>query len=203
MVALSLSKSKLSDADLAHQAQAGNLPAFNALVERHQSLAYNITYRLTGDRDAADDATQEAFLLAYRKIDQFRGGSFRAWIARIATNCAYDSLRSKKRARTSSIDDMVEDEERCPALVSTGQSPEQHAVAAELSRAIMAAIGSLAPDHKAVVVLVDLNGLDYEEAAAALGVSLGTVKSRLSRARAKVRDALMAHPELLPPSMRL
>ncbi|MGQ9555039.1 MAG: RNA polymerase sigma factor [Anaerolineae bacterium] len=196
-------KSNLPDQDLVQQAQAGDLPAFNVLVLRYQTLAYNIAYRLIGNGDAAADATQEAFILAYRKIGQFRGGSFRAWLARIATNCAFDSLRSKKRSRTSSIDEIAEDEERSPTLISGAQSPEQHALAAELSQAISRAVQVLPPDQRAIVVLIDLNGLDYHEAAVALGISLGTVKSRLSRARAKVREQLLAHPELLPASLRL
>ncbi|MHB0878034.1 MAG: RNA polymerase sigma factor [Anaerolineae bacterium] len=192
-----------SDLDLISQAQGGSLMAFNVLVSRYQPLVFNVAYRLTGDGEAAADASQEAFILAYRKLGQFRGGSFRAWLARIATNCSYDSLRAKQRRRTTSIDEMVEEEERCPELVNGTHSPEEYALASELSGAINGAIGCLPPDQRAVLVLVDISGFDYDEAAAALDCSLGTVKSRLSRARAKVREALMAHPELLPSSFRL
>jgi RNA polymerase sigma-70 factor, ECF subfamily len=200
MVANAIGK---SDIDLITQAQGGSLGAFNALVQRYQPLVFNVAYRLTGNSDAAEDACQEALILAYRKLGQFRGGSFRAWLARIATNCSYDSLRAKQRRRTNSIDEMVEEEERCPELVNGTHSPEELALASELSGAINGAIGRLPPDQRAVLVLVDINGLDYDEAATALDCSLGTVKSRLSRARAKVRDILMANPELLPPSFRL
>lgn len=200
MVVNALSK---SDTDLITQAQGGSLGAFNALVQKYQPLVFNVAYRLTGNSEYAEDACQEAFILAYRKLGQFRGGSFRAWLARIATNCSYDSLRAKQRRRTNSIEELVEEEERSAVLVNGTHSPEEHAIAAELSGAIDKAIGRLPPDQRAVLVLVDVNGFDYDEAAAALGCSLGTVKSRLSRARAKVRDILLAHPELLPPSFRL
>ncbi len=199
---LSPSKSNPPDLDLARQAQDGNLAAFNALVARYQSLAYNITYRITGSADSAGDATQEAMILAYRKIRQYRGGSFKAWLGRIATNCAYDRLRARQRRRSESIEDIVEDEDRNPALVDGSPSPEERALSGELSEAITAAITRLSPDQQAVLVLVDLNGFNYDEASAALGVSLGTIKSRLSRARAAVRQILLERPELLPDNLR-
>lgn len=192
-----------SDMDLIARAQGGSLAHFNLLVQRYQSLVFNVAYRLTCNAEAAEDAAQETFILAYRRLGQFRGGSFRAWLARIATNCAYDSLRAKQRHRTGSIEELIEDEERSPALVNGRHSPEELALASELSAAIDAAIAALPADQRTVLVLVDINGFDYGEAASAMDTSLGTVKSRLSRARAKVRDALMAHPELLPPSTRL
>jgi len=201
--ATAVGKRDSAESELIARAQTGDLGCFNLLVQRYQQLAYNVAYRLTGDADSADDATQEAFILAYRKLGQYRGGSFRAWLARIATNCAYDCLRARKRSRASSIEEMVEAEERNPELVNHRQSPEQQALASELSHAIGRAIIDLPPDQRAVLVLVDLNGLDYDEAALALNMPLGTVKSRLSRARAKVREALMASPELLPGSLRL
>ncbi|MGI6208495.1 MAG: RNA polymerase sigma factor [Anaerolineae bacterium] len=195
-------KSTSTDLELASLAQQGNLRAFNLLVERYQTLVYNITYRIAGNPDLANDATQEALILAYRKIGQFRGGSFRAWLARIATNCAYDQLRSRRRHNSTSIEDMVEEEDRAPQLVDNGVSPEEAVLATELSEAINSAVLTLPPDQRSVLVLVDFNQLNYDEAAAALGISLGTVKSRLSRARAKVREALLDHPELLPPELR-
>jgi RNA polymerase sigma-70 factor (ECF subfamily) len=97
---------------------------------------------------------------------------------------------------------MVEEEDRAPQLVDNGVSPEEAVLATELSEAINSAVLTLPPDQRSVLVLVDFNQLNYDEAAAALGISLGTVKSRLSRARAKVREALLDHPELLPPELR-
>ncbi|NPV07513.1 MAG: sigma-70 family RNA polymerase sigma factor [Anaerolineae bacterium] len=187
---------------MASLAQQGDLAAFNVLVQRYQSLAYNVTYRITGDADLASDATQEALILAYRKIGQFRGGSFRAWLARIATNCAYDQLRSRQRHRASSIEDLVEEHDRVAELVDDRVSPEDAALGAELSRAIAAAVLKLPPDQRSVIVLVDFNQFNYDEAADALGLSLGTVKSRLSRARGRVREMLLEHPELLPAGLR-
>lgn len=196
-------KSILTDLDLASQAKQGCLEAFNILVMRHQALLYNVAFRVTGNADLAADATQEAFILAYRKIGQFRGGSLRAWLARIATNCAYDQLRSRRRHGASSIEDMVEQEDRLAQLVDPGASPDEAAVSSELGRAISAAILTLPPDQRSVIILVDYNHFNYEEAAEALGTSLGTVKSRLSRARARVRAILVLnHPELLPEGLR-
>jgi RNA polymerase sigma-70 factor (ECF subfamily) len=203
VTAIFAGKSNPPDQELVRQALSGSLAAFNALVERYQGLVFNICYRLTANQDLAADATQEAFLSAYRHLRQLRDGSFRAWLARIATNCAYDCLRAKRRRQAQSLEELVDEQDRVPALVDDSPSPEQAALAAELSRVVEAAIQELPYDQRAVLVLVDLNGFDYTEVATALQISLGTVKSRLSRARAKLRDKLMADRELLPPGLRL
>jgi len=198
----SLGKSNPSDQELAKQAQNGDLTAFNLLVERYQALLFNISYRLVGDYETAGDVTQEAFIRAFRRVRQYRGGSMRAWLARIATNCAYDSLRSRKRVAAVGLDDLV-DEDRSAWLVNGSRSPEERVLAIELSEAVNKAVQQLPSDQAAVLVLIDLNGFSYEEASEALGVSLGTVKSRLSRGRAKVRDFFRSCPELLPSGIRL
>ncbi len=196
-------KSISTDQDLVREARDGSLGAFNALVARHQRLLYNVAYRVTGNTDLAADATQDALILAFRRLHQYRGGSLRAWLARIATNCAYDQLRARRRHSATSIEDMVEDEDRLNLLVDRDASPEDTALNTELGAAIEAAVLSLPFDQRAVIALVDYNHLDYEEAAQALGVSLGTVKSRLSRGRARVREILVErHPELLPSGLR-
>jgi len=196
-------KSIGSDQDLVRRAKQGHLDAFNVLAARHQTLMYNIAYRITGSADLAEDATQEALIHAYRKIGQYRGGSLRAWLARIATNSSYDQLRSRRRQGATSIEEMVEEEDRLVQLVDRAASPEEEAVSGELGRAIASAVLGLPPDQRSVVVLVDYNHFDYEEAAEALDISLGTVKSRLSRARARLREVLLeTHPELLPDRFR-
>lgn len=184
------------------QAQSGDLEAFNQLVLAHQVLAFNVARRIMGDRDSAADATQEAFLSAYRAIRRYRGGSFRAWLMRIVTNACYDELRRRARRPASSLDQM-EEQGATSRLHDPAESPERAAQRAELTRAIEDCLNELVPEFRAVAILVDVQGFDYQEAAAAIGKPLGTVKSRLARARAKLRDCLRGVRELSPGSVRL
>jgi RNA polymerase sigma-70 factor (ECF subfamily) len=193
----------LDEAALIRAAQNGKLVAFNRLVLDYQTLAYNVAYRILSEPDAASDATQDAFLKAYKAIGQFRGGSFKAWLMRIVTNVCYDQLRAKQRRPTDSLDDLLADPEHAPVLINGREGPEAHALREELNRAIQACIGLLPADQRITLVLSDIQGMNYQEIADTTGVSVGTVKSRLSRGRAKLRDALLAHRELLPRAYRL
>jgi len=156
-----------------------------------------------GDEERAMDATQDAFLRGYRAIDSFNGGSFKAWILRITTNACYDMLRAAKRRRTTSIDDLIADDEHSGMLEDDQETPEEYVQRLDLSEVIQRALASLPDDQRTVVILSDIQGLNYAEIAEATLVSLGTVKSRLSRARAKMREFLSAHRELLPDGARL
>jgi RNA polymerase sigma-70 factor (ECF subfamily) len=188
------------DADLVAEAQQGNLSAFNLIVDRYQARVYNLSARILGDRTAAEDIAQETFISAYRAMGRFRGGSLRAWLFRIASNLSYDHLRSARRRPADSLDEqMLKPGFSVP---SPEASPEQMAVRAELRGAIQQAIMSLPADQRATIVMVDVQGLSYEEAAEATGVSIGTVKSRMSRARSRVRDSLLKEGELLPAQFR-
>ena len=193
----------MDESALIAAAQRGELPAFNQLVLSYQSLAYNVAYRIVGDGDAACDATQDAFLKAYRALDDYRGGSFKAWLLRIVTNTCYDVLRARRRRPTSSLDDLSVAPEHAWQLVNGQAGPEDKVLQQELGRVIQAAITTLPPDQRAAVVLSDIQGLSYQELAEIMGVSLGTVKSRLSRARAKLRGQLLQQQELLPSRYRL
>ncbi|HUZ76368.1 MAG TPA: RNA polymerase sigma factor [Chloroflexota bacterium] len=173
---------------LLSQARRGDLAAFNQLVERLQGLVYNVCRQTLGEADAAADATQEAFFAAYRGLAGFRGGSFRGWVLRIATNHCLDVLRARRRHREEPLPDIYE-------AMADQPSPEQRALTAEVIGVVEAALAKLPPDQRLCVVLVDVQGLDYQEAAAALHLNLGTLKSRLSRARAQLR-------ELIPPEFR-
>ena len=188
-------------------AQQGDVDAFNRLVLAYQNMVYNLAYRILGDGDAAADATQDAFLSAYRAIGRFRGGSFKAWLLRIVTNACYDQLRVKQRRPTASLDALlVADPASGPSSVSfadEAEQPEEYALRQELNRVIQAGIGTLPADQRITLVLSDIQGFSYQEIAEITGVSLGTVKSRLSRARAKLRDFLLARGELLPARYRL
>jgi len=189
---------------LIHAARRGNLDAFNELVLTYQHRLYNLAYRILGDPAAASDATQEALIAAYQKIATFQGGSFRSWLLRIVANRCYDELRRQKRRPITSWEDFGEvDEEANPALINGSESPEQSVERAELARFLQAAIATLPPDQRVALVLSDVEGLSYADIADTLGVPVGTVKSRLARARARLRDLLRAQGELLPRAYRL
>ncbi len=184
-------------------ARAGDVHAFNQLVVAYQSLAFNVASRLMRDQDAAADATQQAFLSAFHGLEQFRGGSFKAWILRIVTNACYDQLRLLQRRPTSSLDDMLIDPDHSAVLFDPGESPEAYVMRKDLDRVIQAALDTLPVDQRAALVMSDVQGLSYDEIAEITRVSLGTVKSRLSRGRARMRDYLQREPELLPRRYRL
>jgi RNA polymerase sigma factor (sigma-70 family) len=192
----------MDESALIAAAQEGDREAFNQLVVHHQSLAYNVAYRVLGDADAAADATQDAFLSAYRAIPRFRGGSFRSWLMRIVTNACYDQLRVKKRRPTTSIDE-DKDPDREEWNVDPGERPEAFVLRQELGQAIQRGLETLPPDQRTVVVLSDIQGMSYEEIAETMSTSLGTVKSRLNRGRSKLRNYLIQNVELLPARYRL
>jgi RNA polymerase sigma-70 factor (ECF subfamily) len=191
---------------LIQDALQGDLDAFNRLVLAYQDRVYNQAYRVLGESQAADDATQEAFISAYKNLRSFRGGSFRAWLLRIVTNACYDELRRRKRRPTTPLEpvDDAGDEIESPHWISDpGELPEDNVVRSELGQAIQHCLDQLPIDFRIVVVLVDVQGMDYLEASEAIGKPLGTVKSRLARGRNRMRECLQGFWELLPMSMRL
>jgi RNA polymerase sigma-70 factor, ECF subfamily len=190
-------------------AQRGELAAFNDLVRIFQRQVYNVCYRTLGNPDDAADATQDAFLGAYRGVKSFRGpaAGFRGWLLRIAVNACYDHLRRKQRRPTESLDALGafsdDDVGRAAERVTDPEpGPEQRALSADTARQIQAAIDQLPPEQRLTVVLCDVQGLSYEEAAEAMQVELGTVKSRLSRARARLRELLPGAKSELDHSMQ-
>ncbi len=196
----------MDEVALIRAARDGDLNSFNRLVLAYQNLVYNQAYRVLGEPQAADDATQEAFISAFRSIRSYRGGSFRAWLLRIVTNACYDELRRRKRRPTTPLeplDDAGEEIESPSWMVDPGESPEESAERDELAQAIQHCINALPPEFRAVVALVDVQGMDYAEASEAIGKPLGTVKSRLARARARLRECLQGFWELLPSTFRL
>jgi RNA polymerase sigma-70 factor (ECF subfamily) len=187
-------------------AQRGNLDAFNELVLAYQDQVYNLAYRIMGDPASASDATQEAFISAYNHIEGFRGrypSSFKSWLMRIVSNACYDELRRRKRHPTTSIEDFEIDEEANPALVSDTEGPEAFTEREEMAQAIQDGINTLPSDQRITLVLADVQGFSYQEIAEATDAPLGTVKSRLARARGKLRDYLRDQGELLPAQYRL
>ena len=196
----------MDEVALIQYAQQGDLEAFNRLVLAYQDMVYNQAYRVMGEPDAAEDATQEAFISAYRKIHTYRGGSFKAWLLRIVTNACYDELRRRKRRPTTPLEPVDEFDEEIESprwLADTGEAPEDTALRAELSEAIQNCLNDLSHEFRTVVILVDIQGMDYAEAANIMGTPLGTIKSRLARARQGMRQCLQDFRELLPTAFRL
>lgn len=184
-------------------AQQGNLSAFNRLVLEYQNLAYNVAFRLMGDPDGAADACQEAFIKAFKAINQYHGGSFKTWLMRIVTNTCYDQLRYQRRRPASSLEETAENPVYAVRLVNGQERPEEYALRQELNDLLQTAISALPDDQRTVLVLSDVQGFSYQEIAEVTGEVLGTVKSRLSRARSKLRDYLLQQQELLPAQYRL
>lgn len=185
----------------------GDIDAFNRLVLAYQDLAFNVAYRMLTDEDLAADAVQNAFISAYKNLRSYRGGSFKAWVLRMVTNGCYDELRRQKRRPTVPLDPVNrEDGEEMDSaawLRSDDPQPEEAFDQAELEHALQHCLENLPMDFRAVVVLVDVQGMDYEEVSRSVQTPLGTVKSRLARARLKLRDCLQQFQELLPPQFRL
>jgi RNA polymerase sigma-70 factor (ECF subfamily) len=194
---------------LLQDARRGNLEAFNQLVLAHQNHAYSFAYRMLGEEEGAADAAQLAFLSAYRHLNELRGESFRSWLLRIVANACLDELRRRKRRPAVSLDDLAAGEEddrsdeSLSILADPAEGPESAAVRSDLRRSIEDCLSLLPPDQRATVLLVDVHALEYGEAARALRVALGTVKSRVARARADLRDCLRAKGELPPQARRL
>jgi RNA polymerase sigma-70 factor (ECF subfamily) len=185
---------------LIQQSKDGDLDSFNELVERYQKQVYNLALRMLGNRQDAEDASQEIFILAWKAIRSFKGGIFRAWLFRIAAHSCTDELRRRRRRQVDSLDALFSEYNPLP---SSDESPEDHLLREELSELISQHLLCLAEEQRLVVTLADLQGFSYEEIAQITNTSLGTVKSRLSRGRANLRDLLLKDRELLPPEFRL
>nr|WP_323132663.1 RNA polymerase sigma factor SigE [Kineococcus indalonis] len=169
-------------------------PTWEEVVRDHSGRVYRLAYRLTGNRHDAEDLTQEVFVRVFRSLSSYQPGTFEGWLHRITTNLFLDQVRRKQRIR---FDALAEDAgEKLP---STDVGPERAYEHRNLDDDVQAALDSLPPDFRAVVVLCDIEGLSYEEIAATLGVKLGTVRSRIHRGRAQLRTAL-AHRAPRPPA---
>ncbi len=178
------------DEDLVRRYLDGDVQAFGTLVERHERRVYNLALRMTGREEDARDATQDAFLSALRKLKSFRGeAAFTTWMHRVTVNACYDLLRKRQRAPLLHERD---DDDRPPRPEPA--SPD-HAEAVDLSIDVRRALLEVPEDFRAVLILCDVQDLPYDEAAAALGVPVGTVKSRLHRGRVALARALGRTPE--------
>src|SRR5512143_3191312 len=191
---------------LIQAAQRGDLDSFHTLVLSYQDSVFNTALRILGDDDLAADATQEAFISAFKSLSSFRGGSFKAWLMRTVTNACYDELRRQKRRPTTPLEPDTEDGDEMDSpkwLADPGMTPDQQAEADEVEHAIQHCLNNLPLEFKTVVVMADLQGMDYTEVAASIRVPLGTIKSRLARSLLRLRECFQGFEELLPASYRL
>jgi len=183
----------------------GDLDSFNQIVLEYQNLVYNQAYRIIGEPDAAEDAVQEAFISAYKKLHTYRGGSFKSWLLRIVSNACYDEFRRRKRQPVAPLypeNQNGNETESVSWLEDTEEKPEEFVLRNELSEAIQICLDRLEFEFRTIVVLVDLQGMDYASAAKVIDRPLGTVKSRLARARRNLKDCLQGFRELLPVEFR-
>ena len=181
---------QLEEEALIAAASRGDLESFNQLVLRHQNMAYHHAYALMRDPASAEDIAQESFVKAFQNLNTFRGGSFRSWLLRIVTNSAYDILRRAKRHPMQPLfpeDENGEEMETAPWLADPAASVEENIENSQLSEKIHELMSLLPDTYRDVLILVDLHQLDYMEAAETLRVPIGTVKSRLARARLQMR----------------
>ncbi len=190
------------------QDRSGRSSCFNCIIEGFQTRLYNLAGRMLGDWTLAEDAVQESLLSAYQAFNRFRGDNLPAWLTRIAANTCRDMMRARRARPTVPLDplpagpDQPDPAPSAVDLLSTLESPEEYAERRELDRAIQAALDALPQERRLAVILVDVQGMSYEEAAAVMNCSLGTVKSRVSRGRRGLRDSLQKSGELLPKRFR-
>ncbi len=175
---------------LIKMAQNGDGDAFNQLMDDYFKKIYNIAFRMANNADDAADMTQEIMIKLFKNISSFSGNSkFSTWVYRVATNTCLDELKKLKRHKNFSIDKDIEtdDGEYSYEVEDISPSPETLSEQKELKSIVASAIGMLNPDHKAVLVLRDIQGLSYDEIARIVKCTEGTVKSRISRARAQLK----------------
>ncbi len=202
---MSLADQAASETELITRARQGDLEAFNRIISLYQDCVFNTAFRVLGGYDDAEDATQKAFISAYRSIQAFRGGSFRAWLLRTTINACYDQIRRAKRHPEISMDADSRDDDHMDmdyGYPDPTPSPHQMVETRELQQAVQHCLQELPEEFRIIAVLADVEELDYEEISRVTANPLGTVKSRLARARQKLRGCLADFWELLPLNLR-
>ena len=183
---------------LVRKAKKGDIDAFEQLVTANEKVIYNIVYRIMNNPEDTYDISQETFIKAYTKINQFNEESkFSTWLYRIATNTALDELRRRKGKETFSIDQTIEgnDNDIIPQHEDKSENIEETVEKKETAEIIEQALGELNEDHRVILTLRDMQELSYDEIAETLKITLGTVKSRISRARREMKNILMQDKE--------
>lgn len=184
----------MKETELIQLARQGDLVTFNKLVLRYQNQVLNQVYHLLENDDVAEDVAQDTFLLAFQKMYQFRGGPFRAWLLKIATNLCYDKMRTWKRARLQPLEPINEDGETNESpywIKDSNLLPEEAVEMSELREALAYGLSALPINFRIAVILVDIQQLEYQDAASVMQTSIGTLKSGLARGRLMLRNALV------------
>ncbi|MBO0778817.1 MAG: sigma-70 family RNA polymerase sigma factor [Ktedonobacteraceae bacterium] len=203
--------SREEEEQLVARSQRGDVSAFNHLVQHYQQIVYRTVYRILGNPDVAADITQDTFFAAFRNIQSFRGGTpLRPWLLRIGSNLACDHWRRVQRHPSESLDSLEDEDEPHQAgllgsLATTASTsdPEECLLSRELQDLLQRGLQQLSLDQRTAVILCDIEGLSYDEVATATRTTLGTVRSRIARGRARLRNYLYQHRELLPRDYRL
>lgn len=185
MARMSVEETPLSGT-AAFDAGEGAMPTWSELVQEHADSVYRLAYRLSGNQHDAEDLTQETFMRVFRSLKDYQPGTFEGWLHRITTNLFLDMVRRRAKIRMEAL---PEDYERVPG---TDMTPEEAYNVANLDPALQRALDGLAPDFRVAVVLCDVVGMTYEEIGETLGVKMGTVRSRIHRGRAQLRESLEA-----------
>ncbi|MGD9933120.1 MAG: RNA polymerase sigma factor [Dehalococcoidia bacterium] len=193
----------LADATLVSLAKNGSLDAFNSLVDRHQAHVYGLCRRMLGQPEAAEDATQETFLAAFRGLAGFQEGNFQGWLLRIAANQCRDEYRRRGRRISAGTLTPGEPGDDAIDIPDSGETAESAVLRSELGANLEQLLLEVPFEQRQAVVLVDIYELSYEEAARLLDISLGTLKSRIHRGRERLRRLVLAHPELFGEVRRL
>jgi len=186
----------ISDEALIEKIKQGNIDAFEQLISNYETKVYTIAYRYFGNYNDASDMAQEALIRVYRSINSFRGeSSFSTWLYRVVTNVCKDELRRRARHTTVSMDEMIENG-RAPAVETKCRPIEEMILRKELQDEVQEVLNSLAEDYRTIVIMRDIQGYSYEEISFFLECSLGTVKSRLNRARNALKEKLLERRDL-------
>jgi RNA polymerase sigma-70 factor (ECF subfamily) len=197
---------ELHESELILKCKNGNVEAFEELVLKYQRQIYTVAYRFMGNHEDASDLAQEAFIKAYKSIDRFRGeSSLKTWLYHIVANVCRDELRKRKKGQVLSLDAPISTEEGeiTRQTEDWTYAPDLIYESKEAQYFIQEAINQLTPEYKEVIILREIQGFSYEEIAQHLGCSLGTIKSRLNRARKAMRDLLIKRRELFVDQYRL
>ncbi len=183
----------LDESGLLDLARRGDLEAFNQLVLNYQDAVYRQAFWMLGETEAAEDAAQEAFIRAFQNMPYFHGNTFKAWMLKITSNLCIDMLRYRKIRPTAPLTALDEDGEEIESaawLTAPGPSTEAIVESEELAETLQACLARLDPDYRLALVLVDIQELDYQQAADIMNIRLGTLKSRVARGRLRLRAAL-------------
>ena len=195
----------LKERELIRKAKQGDMFAFEELILKHEKIVYNVAFRMMNHSEDAKDLSQEVFIKAYKNLEKFdERSSFSTWLYRITTNTCIDEMRKRKGKQSYSLEEELENEEGSMQrqIADEGDTPEESLLRNEQKSEILQALDTLSEEHKAAIILRDVKGLSYEEIAEILELSLGTVKSRISRARNQLKNEILKLREQNEKSVR-